>query len=90
MGRCGLLGMLSGLQNEKHSKVDGGDTHNMSMLNATESHFNPFKRAEMPLRYVHVCVLSRFSRVQLFATPWTVARQAPFSVRFSRQRYWRG
>ena len=90
MGRCGLLGTLSVLQNEKHSKVDGGDAHNMSILNATGSHFNPFKRAEMLLRYVHVCVLSRFSRVQLFATPWTVARQAPLSVRFSRQRYWRG
>ena len=28
------------------------------------------------------------SRVQLFATPWTVARQAPLSRRFSRQEYW--
>ena len=26
------------------------------------------------------CMLSRFSRVQLFATPWTVACQAPLSV----------
>ena len=30
------------------------------------------------------------SRVQLFATPWTVANQAPPSMRFSRQEYWRG
>ena len=30
------------------------------------------------------------SRVQLFATPWTVARQAPPSVGFSRQEYWSG
>ena len=28
------------------------------------------------------------SRVQLFATPWTVASQAPLSVGFSRQEYW--
>ena len=35
-------------------------------------------------------VLSRFSRVQLFVTPWTVARQAPLSIGFSRQEYWRG
>ena len=27
-------------------------------------------------------------RVQLFATPWTVAHQAPQSVEFSRQEYW--
>ena len=29
------------------------------------------------------------SRVQLFATPWTVAYQAP-SMRFSRKEYWSG
>ena len=30
------------------------------------------------------------SHVQLFATPWTVAHQAPLSVGFSRQEYWSG
>ena len=30
------------------------------------------------------------SRVQLFATPWTVAYQAPPSMGFSRQEYWSG
>ena len=30
------------------------------------------------------------SRVQLFATPWTAAYQAPPSMGFSRQEYWRG
>ena len=30
------------------------------------------------------------SRVRLFATPWTAAHQAPPSVGFSRQEYWRG
>ena len=30
------------------------------------------------------------SRVRLFATPWTVAHQAPPSMRFSRQEYWSG
>ena len=34
---------------------------------------------------VHVCVLSH---VQLFASPWTVACQAPLSIEFSRQEYW--
>ena len=28
------------------------------------------------------------SRVRLFATPWTVAYQAPLSMEFSRQEYW--
>ena len=31
-----------------------------------------------------------FSRVQLFATPWTAAYQAPLSMGFSRQGYWSG
>ena len=30
------------------------------------------------------------SRVQLFATPWTVAYQAHLSIGFSRQEYWSG
>ena len=30
------------------------------------------------------------SRVQLFATPWTTASQAPPSMGFSRQGYWSG
>ena len=34
--------------------------------------------------------LSHFSRVQLFATLWSVARQAPLSMGFSRQEYWSG
>ena len=30
------------------------------------------------------------SRVQLFATPWTVAHQAPLSMEFFKQEYWSG
>ena len=30
------------------------------------------------------------SRVWLFATPWTVAHQAPLSIAFFRQEYWSG
>jgi len=30
------------------------------------------------------------SHVRLFATPWTVAYQAPPSMGFSRQEYWSG
>ena len=36
------------------------------------------------------CMLSRFSRVWLCATPWTVALQAPLSMGFSWQAYWSG
>ena len=35
-------------------------------------------------------LLSRFSRVWLYATPWTAAHQAPPSLRFSRREHWSG
>ena len=36
------------------------------------------------------CILSHFSHCWLFATPWTVAHQAPLAVGFCRQEYWSG
>ena len=47
-------------------------------------------RSRSPFKYAFVCVLSHFSRVQLFVTPWTVARQAPLSMGFSKQECWSG
>ena len=35
-------------------------------------------------------MLSRFSRVQLFAILWTEAHQASLLMEFSRQEYWSG
>ena len=35
-------------------------------------------------------LVSHFSHVQLCATPWTAAYQAPASTGFSRQEYWSG
>ena len=37
-----------------------------------------------------VCMLNYFSHIQLFVTPWTVAQQAPLSMKLSRQEYWSG
>ena len=37
---------------------------------------------------MHACMLSHFSRVQLFGTLWTVASQTPLSMGLSRQEYW--
>ena len=39
---------------------------------------------------VCVCVPSHFTHVQLCATPWTIAHQAPLSMEFFRQGYWSG
>ena len=58
--------------------------------------FNSWRRPEGQLGFgccvspLSWCVLSRFSRVRLSATPWIVACQAPLSMEFSRQEYWSG
>ena len=49
----------------------------------------PWKKKSICV-HMHVCVLSHFSRVQLFVTPWTVAHQVPLSMELSRQEYWSG
>ena len=36
------------------------------------------------------CMLSCFNCVQLCATLWTIASQAPLSMALSRQEYWSG
>ena len=43
----------------------------------------------LTLRVYKVKVKS-LSHIWLFATPWTVAHQAPLSMGFSRQEYWSG
>ena len=49
----------------------------------------------MTLERVHMipiflCIVQLLSHVQLFATPWTIAHQAPLSVGFLRHEYWSG
>ena len=39
---------------------------------------------------MHACIVSHFSCVWLFATLWTVAHQAPWSMGFCRKEYWSG
>ena len=39
---------------------------------------------------VQILYVKSLSHLQLFATPWTVAYQAPQSMDFSRQEYWSG
>ena len=41
-------------------------------------------------RNMYAFVLSLFSYIQPFETPWTIAFQAPLSMGFSRQEYWSG
>ena len=39
---------------------------------------------------LEIVVIQALSHVQLFATPWTIARQIPPSKGFPRQEYWSG
>ena len=58
-------------------------THRFSsLLEALPSLFS------VPHRTSCACLVA--NRVGLFATSWTVARQAPLSLGFSRQEYWSG
>ena len=47
----------------------------------------PMIKIDDAMRKVKVKLLNR---VRLFATPWTVAYQAPQSMEFSREEYWSG
>ena len=42
------------------------------------------------LTIIKYCCSDALSHVWLFASPWTVARQAPLSMGLSRQKYWSG
>ena len=53
---------------------------------SSDTHNNSF---ELFIKLKKVKVKS-LGRVCLFATPWTVAHQAPLSMGFSRQEYWSG
>ena len=49
-----------------------------------------FPRAAWQSSTTWVAFCCLLSYVQLFATPWTVAHQAPLSMGFPRQEYWSG
>ena len=54
-----------------------------------QEHLSILRSAESQPSF-QACVQSRFSHVQFFVTPWTVAHQAPLCMRVSRQEYWSG
>ena len=45
---------------------------------------------QSPCAVILKAKVKSFSHVRLFATPWTVAHQAPLSMGFSRQEHWSG
>ena len=52
---------------------------------------SPGKNTGVDCHFLLQCMkVKSLSRVRLFATPWTVAYQAPPSMGYSRQEYWSG
>ena len=83
---------------ECESEVQGLGTWVMVVLLAAEGRVwrscvwteGEFCFSLLHLRMSFPVLLSRFSRVQLCATPETTAHQAPPSLGFSRQEHWSG
>ena len=67
--------------------VDQNEDQHLGSLHSKSWSLSPFSYLLLPGSRSEVKSLSR---VQLFATPWTVAHQAPPSMGFSRQEYWSG
>ena len=61
----------------------------VSSIQQSESTIHARNSINMHAR-VHAYVLNLSSWVWLFATAWTVARQGPLSMGFSKQEYWSG
>ena len=82
--------MLSLWLGDGPSRLPGYATHQVGVAGQfqTEDNQNQLFRG-LPGFFLQLKVKS-LSRVQLFATPWPVARQAPPSMGFSRQEYWSG
>ena len=59
-----------------------------NMLKKEASHKRPYIVWPFILNVHFVCVLSRFSLVWLFVTPWTAAHQVLLCMEFFRQEYW--
>ena len=89
-----VLCLAGGLSVSGHGRVGLGPGRPTSLESSTR-HFVFLCLGFFSVRRVirscfYVCVLSLFSCVRLFATPGTVALQAPLSMAFSRQENWSG
>ena len=63
----------------------GKSIYKILLLNTVQ-----FRNPELFTEGHILLLLSRFSHVQLCATPWMAAHQAPLSLGFSRQEHWSG
>ena len=84
-GRKRLRHDLVTKQQQSRQQTDPSYSTDTFIKNQTTSWY---KTKNIGRRNICVHVLSHFSPVQIFATQWTIANQAPLSLGFSRQEYW--
>ena len=78
------------VQRHRGKEMHLGNNNYFSLSWVESSHIGG--KTEQNVRKIELVsgMLSCFSHVWLFVTPWTVARQAPLSMGFSRKEYWSG
>ena len=80
MANSGLVEAQTGI------KIARRNINNLSYVDGTIL----MVESEEELKSLLKVKVKSLSHVRLFATPWTVACQAPPSMGFSRQEYWSG
>ena len=80
------LALPPNISDKSHPTLVSMSKHTHTLLKV----FNVGIIWERILLWNFVCMWKSPSRAWLFATPWTVAHQAPLSLGFSRQEYWNG
>ena len=91
---CGLPGSsvlgVSQPRNLKWVAISSGDLPNPGIKPRSPYIAGRFFTVWVTREALYYAWVKSLSRVRLFATPWTIAHQAPPSTEFSREEYWRG
>ena len=88
MAKSGKVFTLDTEPEKLHAKATEGGKDETQWGNHTELIMMMMTIVKISV-FVCVCVCA-LSHVQLFATPWIVARQAPPPMELSKQEYWSG
>ena len=81
--------MIQNLEHKMELQINSLETRIEKMQEKFNKDLEEIKNSQYIMNNA-ILLLSRFSRVRLFATPWTAAYQAPPSMGFARQEYWSG
>ena len=82
--------MIQNLENKMESQINSLETRIEKMQERFNKDLEEIKKSQYIMNNAINEQVKSLSHVRLFATPWTVAHQAPPSMGFSRQEYWSG